>query len=129
MIMKATMVVAGLDGDGRVRGGRGAVFRAVPLTHEVVDTQDGGVEDQVTSAAFGSPVSAARVGSQRLAEFVVEAIQRRTQVRREGDEVARALLDTTLRIRDLTSTWNERGEETNSSASKNVRLFFREIKS
>lgn len=83
VMMEAAVVVAGLDGNSRVRGGRGSVFGAVPLAHEVTDAQHGRVKHQVAPAAFGGAVCTARVGSQRLAELSVEAIQRRVQVRRE----------------------------------------------
>lgn len=83
MMMEAAVVVAGLDRNGRVRGGRGSVFGAVPLAHEVTNTQHGRVENQVAPAALGGAVCAARVGSQSLTKLSVEAIQRRVQVRCE----------------------------------------------
>lgn len=79
-MMKTAVVVAGLDRNGRVRGGRGSLFGAVPLVHEVTNAQHGRVENQVAPAAFGGAVRAARVGPQRLAKLCVKAIQRRVQV-------------------------------------------------
>lgn len=103
-MMKSAVVVAGLDRNGRVCGGRGSVFGAVPLAHEVTNAQHGRVENQVTPAAFSSAVCAARVGPECLAELSVEAIQRGVQVRRERNEVCGALLDTALWSLDLTFT-------------------------
>lgn len=111
VMMEATVVVAGLDGHSRVRGGRGSIFGAVPLAHEVTDAQHGRVENQVAPAAFGGAVCAARVGPQRLAELGVKAIQRRVQVRRERDEVCGALLDTALWSLDLTFTCERTGRK------------------
>lgn len=114
------MVVAGLDRNGRVCGGRGAVFGAVPLAHEVTNAQHGRVENKIAPAAFGGAVRAARVGPQRLAELSVEAIQRRVQVRRERDEVCGAFLDAALWSLDLTFTWNR----TRKKMTKCSSIFF-----
>lgn len=104
-VLGATVVVAGLVLNLRVRGGGGAVPGAVPLAHEVRDAQHGRVEDQVPPARLGRPLGAGRVGAQGLAELGVEAVHGRRQVGGEGDKVARALLDAALRGGHLTLTW------------------------
>lgn len=108
-VLGATVVVAGLVLNLRVRGGGGAVPGAVPLAHEVRDAQHGRVEDQVPPARLGRPLGAGRVGAQGLAELGVEAVHGRRQVGGEGDEVARALLDAALRGGHLTLTWGGGG--------------------
>lgn len=108
-VLDATVVVAGLVLDLRVRGRGGAVPGAVPLAHEVRDAQHGRVEDQVPPARLGRPLGAGRVGAQGLAELGVEAVHRRRQVGGEGDKVARALLDAALRGGHLALTWRAEG--------------------
>lgn len=120
MMMEAAVVVAGLDRNGRVCGGRWSVFGAVPLAHEVTNAQHGRVENQVAPAAFGGAVCTTRVGPQRLAKLSIEAIQRRVQVRRERDEVCGALLDTALRSLDLTFTW----KRTRRKMTKRPSMYF-----
>lgn len=60
-MLGATVVVAGLVLNFRVRGGRGPVSGAVPLAHEVGDAQHSRVEDKVPTAGLGCPLGAGRV--------------------------------------------------------------------
>lgn len=62
-LLAATVVVAGLRMDLRVRGGSGAVFGAVPLAHEVRDAEHSRVEDQVAPAGLGCLLCAGGVSA------------------------------------------------------------------
>lgn len=95
-VVMLTVVVARFDGDDGMGGRCGSILRAVPLTHEVTDAQHGRMEHQVAPAAFGGPLGAGGIGSQRLAEFGIKAIQRRVEVGGERDEVGGALLNPAL---------------------------------
>lgn len=57
-VLGATVVVAGLRVDLRVRGGRGAVSGAIPLAHEVGNAEHSRVKDQVPPAGLGCPLGA-----------------------------------------------------------------------
>lgn len=109
-MLDATVVVAGLVLDLRVRGGGGAIPGAVPLAHEVRDAQHGRVEDQVPPTRLGRPLGAGRVRAQGLAELGVEAVHGWRQVGGEGDKVAGALLDAALRGGHLALTWRWESE-------------------
>ncbi len=74
-LVMATVIVAWLNGDDGMGRRCGPVFGAVPLAHEVTDAQHGRVEDQVSPAALRCALGAGRIGSQRLAELSIKAIQ------------------------------------------------------
>lgn len=60
-VLGATVVVAGLVGDPRVRCRSGPVSGAIPLAHEVGYAQHSRVEDQVPPAGLGCLLGAGRV--------------------------------------------------------------------
>ena len=80
VLAPAPVIVTRVMGHFRVGRRCGSILGTVSLAHEVADTQHSRVVHEVTTAGFGSPLGAASVGTQSLAELRVEAIDGGVQV-------------------------------------------------
>lgn len=93
---RVAVIVTRVMGHFRVGRRRGSILGTVSLAHEVADPQHSRMVHEVTTAGFGSPLGAASVGPQSLAELRVKAVGGGVQVRSQGHKVRGAFLDSTL---------------------------------